>query len=40
MDWYRCFVKMGCKIEKIVFLCKIDDKFASTDVDALKVGVP
>ena len=24
-----------CKIEKVGFLCKIDEKFAPTDVDAL-----
>ena len=24
-----------CKIEKVAFLCKIDGKFASIDVDAL-----
>ena len=24
-----------CKIEKVIFLCKIDDKFASTHVDTL-----
>ena len=25
-----------CKIEKVAFLCKIDGKFAFTDVDALR----
>ena len=27
-----------CKIEKVVFLCKIEGKFVSTNVDALIVG--
>ena len=27
-----------CKIEKVAFLCEIDEKFASTDVDALTLS--